>query len=147
MATLLLEDRARTGIPKIDHAHELLLTGLESLVDAVRKNVADKHVLEYLDLLEFHVTEHFQDEEGAMRRSGYPLVLTHLIQHQRMVSTFHELIEEYRAKGCNKAFIIRMGNFMSTQMVDHVYRYDLHLAQWLQNPAHLAAANQLHLEA
>ena len=147
MATFVLEDRVRTGITKIDHAHELLLTGIENLVDAVRKDIAQKHIVEYLDLLEFLVTEHFQDEEAAMRRTGYPLVLTHLLQHQQMTTTFREMAEEYKAKGCNKAFIVRMGNFMSTWMVDHVYRYDLHMAQWLQNPAHFAEANQLRVEA
>ena len=147
MATFVLEDRVRTGIPAIDYAHERFLTGLENLVDAVRKDVASKHVVEFLTLLEYLVTEHFQDEEAAMRRTGYPLILTHIIQHQQMTAKFHGLAAEYKLSGYSKDFIVRMGDFMSTWMSDHVYRYDMHMAQWLQSPSHLAEANQLRVEA
>jgi hemerythrin-like metal-binding protein len=147
MAIFILEDRVRTGVPKIDQAHEQLLAGLEKLVDAVRRDVAHKHVVEYLDLMGYLVTEHFQDEEAAMRRTGYPLILAHLIQHQQMAATFNKLADEYRVEGDNKPLIVRMGNFMSAWMADHMYRYDLHMAQWFQNPANSVAANQLRVEA
>jgi len=143
MAPFVLEDRVRTGIKEIDTAHERLLTGLESLVAAVRHDCAQKHVTEFLSLLEFLVSEHFNDEECAMRRTGYPALLTHIIQHQSLTTSFHTLAGEYKKHGYNKKFVIRLGNFMSIWMSDHMYKYDLHMAHWLQD----AEQNQLHHEA
>ena len=133
MREFVLEERLRTGIHEIDAAHERLLTGLSDLVQAVRTDYAAKHIEEFVRLMDYLATEHFQDEECAMLRTGYPALLPHRIQHQALKAEFDLLVEQYAKSDHDGEIVVRLGNFMASWMSDHMYKYDLHMAKWLQN--------------
>ncbi len=118
------------GVPEIDHQHQELFVRIERLVDGVgRGKSADVERL--LEFLGQYVVKHFGAEERWMLRSAYPDYARHKGEHERFIRDYEQMTREFREKGPNVLAGIRMNNWISTWLVQHISRSDMELGRFL----------------
>jgi hemerythrin len=118
------------GVPEIDHQHQELFVRIERLVDGVgRGKQADVERL--LEFLGQYVVKHFGAEERWMLRSAYPDYARHKGEHERFIRDYEQMTREFREKGPNVLAGIRMNNWISAWLVQHISRSDMELGRFL----------------
>jgi hemerythrin len=83
-----------------DHDHEAFL--LNALADAIERHRAGgprEELLPRLDALVAHTREHFEREDEAMRRTGFPAYPVHHGEHQRVLGELEAELQAFRDRG------------------------------------------------
>ena len=82
----------------MDEEHEVQLTLLDALEDAMRDDQQNTLVYERLQQLIEHTKLHFQSEQQVMRTMGYEGYQAHLDEHERLIDHVR-LLQESLVRG------------------------------------------------
>jgi hemerythrin len=118
------------GVPEIDQQHQELFLRIEKLVRGVARGRAEE-VEQLLEFLGQYVTRHFGAEERWMLRSAYPEYAIHKLEHERFIRDYEHMTQEYRAKGPNVLQGMRMNNWISEWLREHISRADREFGLYL----------------
>jgi hemerythrin len=118
------------GVPEIDQQHQELFLRIEKLVLGVSRGRAGE-VEQLLEFLSEYATRHFGAEERWMIRSAYPVYSLHKQEHERFIRDYEHMTQEYRTKGPNVLMGMRMNNWISEWLREHISRADREFGQYL----------------
>ena len=127
--SLAWSDDLSVGSPTIDREHRELVELFQRLTDPARQDDA-VFLRATLDDLVRHVGEHFEHEEGIMRRQHYPDYAAHRQVHGDLldqINHFTVLMDERNA-GLPPAGLI---DFVGNWLVGHILHDDKALGAWL----------------
>jgi hemerythrin len=118
------------GVPEIDAQHQELFLRIEKLVLGVSRGRAGE-VEQLLEFLGQYATKHFGAEERWMIRSAYPEYSIHKQEHERFIRDYEHMTQEYRAKGPTVLQGMRMNNWISEWLREHISRADREFGLYL----------------
>jgi hemerythrin len=83
-----------------DHDHEaFLLNVLADAIERHRGGAAREELLPRVDALLAHTRDHFEREDEAMRRTGFPAYPVHHGEHQRVLAEMEAEARAFREQG------------------------------------------------
>ncbi len=109
------------GFDEFDEDHKRLLTLGSAVSAASSDGRAREAVACLLDALGDESTRHFAREEKLMRETGYPLLLEHHDQHNRLSSELHLFIQQYEVGHLSPD---RLAGFLVDWVVSHIVTHD-----------------------
>ncbi|GAB3124051.1 nitrate- and nitrite sensing domain-containing protein [Novispirillum itersonii] len=89
-------DNFDVGVPVLDEGHHTLLARLDALYAAVEADAPAADLLTLLDSINSAARSHYSEEEGEMRRFGYPRTEEHAAVHARSLEEISTLIRRLR---------------------------------------------------
>jgi len=60
----MLDEKLITGIEKLDKQHEVVLSSINDIKEAIDKSLSKERIIELVDSLDFYANEHFDYEES-----------------------------------------------------------------------------------
>lgn len=112
----------------LDEEHKHLFASLERLEQTNLVELSDEEVFEHLHEVRSQLAEHFQTEEAAMQRDGFPEIGAHKGQHDMFLVDFET----------------RIGNCPDdSEQMSFVAELLKHARDWLQR--HLATQDSRYL--
>lgn len=128
-STLAWSDDLSVGSPTIDREHRELVELFQHLTDPARQDDA-AFLRATLDDLVRHVGEHFEREEGIMRRWDYPNYALHRQAHGDLLDQINHFMDLMNETGAalQPARII---DFVGNWLVGHILHDDKALGGWL----------------
>ncbi len=121
-------DQFSVHIAAIDEEHKHLFD-LLNIVNSAIVYGKGKEILEYaLTELIIYTELHFQHEEAAMEKYGYPGLAMHRIEHKHLIDQVHGYIKKYHdgILGVTEFTI-----FIKGWLINHIERDDLHFGNYL----------------
>jgi hemerythrin-like metal-binding protein len=118
------------GIESIDSQHQLLVTMIRHLQQAMLEGRAREVVSPLFVALNQYTQFHFQYEEQLLRDHQYTKVTSHCEIHKGLITQLHELEAKY-ASGKLTAGAPLM-QFLRTWLMDHISAHDQAYASFLK---------------
>jgi hemerythrin-like metal-binding protein len=88
--------RYNTGIRLIDEQHQELFRIVDRLRRQVQEGADRKGIEALLEDLVASSERHFAEEETIMSRFGYPDLTQHVSEHATMLTSLHELLDQFQ---------------------------------------------------
>jgi hemerythrin len=127
------------GVQEIDEQHQELFRRSARLVHALR--AGDRAEIDpLLRFLSDYVVSHFECEERWMAKAEYPGLEAHRDAHRRFADEFLEMHREYQRQGPTELLTMRVDEWISTWLRQHIGGEDVEMARWLKARG-LAAAH------
>jgi hemerythrin-like metal-binding protein len=125
------------GIEEIDEQHKELISRINDLVDSVRQHVCKYKIGDVIKFLEEYIFVHFGDEEGLMKKYGYPDYPAHKAQHEYFIREFADLkIELEKLEGGKKRgsydLSVETNRIVVDWILDHIAKVDKRLGAYLK---------------
>jgi hemerythrin-like metal-binding protein len=125
------------GIEEIDEQHKELISRINDLVDSVRQHVCKYKIGDVIKFLEEYIFVHFGDEEGLMKKYGYPDYPGHRAQHEYFIREFAELKKELeKLEGGKKRgsydLSVETNRIVVDWILDHIAKVDKRLGAYLK---------------
>lgn len=137
MTTTTWDPALETGQADIDHQHRTLFAHADRLIEAVQKGGGDAEIAYALRFLREYVREHFEAEEGLMRRNGYPELEVHAGLHEQFRHRLDEISAAYEREGGSAALLHDVEAMMRGWMSLHIGEKDRALAEYLRSQGQL----------
>ncbi len=109
-------------IPSIDAQHKELVRLINELHDAMRSGRGKDEVGRILRSLASYTQTHFEYEEAAMQRAGYPSAVTHKSMHQQLTTQVRTL--SANLSGGKSVLSMDVLEFLRTWLRDHILKAD-----------------------
>jgi hemerythrin len=125
------------GIEEIDEQHKELISRINDLVDSVHQHVCKYKIGDVIKFLEEYIFVHFGDEEGLMKKYGYPDYPSHKAQHEFFIREFAELKKELEKLEGGKRrgsydLSVETNRIVVDWILDHIAKIDKKLGAYLQ---------------
>jgi hemerythrin-like metal-binding protein len=125
------------GIEEIDEQHKELISRINDLVDSVRQHVCKYKIGDVIKFLEEYIFVHFGDEEGLMKKYGYPDYPAHKAQHEYFIREFAALKKELeKLEGGKKRgsydLSVETNRIVVDWILDHIAKVDKRLGAYLK---------------
>ena len=88
---LIWDPSLDSGHPQIDHQHQQLYHLSNSLLASITSGRYPEEAKLQMQLLIAHVAQHFHDEEAILAKVGYPQLVAHAKEHNRLIARTKEL--------------------------------------------------------
>lgn len=88
-----------TGLGWQDRQHKELFNRLNALTEAIERGEADVEVQRSIEFLDEYVVIHFDYEEQAMNRQGYPDMIPHIEAHIKFIEEIASLKGDLQKPG------------------------------------------------
>jgi len=121
-----------TGVPVIDRQHKELVRQVNELVEAMRAGKGRQVVGDTLVFLGRYAQEHFETEEGLMKRFGYPGYERHRAVHEAFKRDFADLSAEYDRNPEKLALTIKVQKRVMDWLREHILRVDAEAGRYLR---------------
>jgi hemerythrin-like metal-binding protein len=123
-------DKLSVGNQAIDQDHQMLISYINDLHDAMTKGQGKEIVESILNKLVRYTHQHFTREEVLWSNGGYVGLAAHKMQHQKLLDSVDEFVRQF-AK--NDALLtIDLMNFLRDWLINHIQREDLTAAKALR---------------
>jgi hemerythrin-like metal-binding protein len=130
--TVAWRDEFTVGFDPIDAQHHELLAAFNRLAPGLATG-DDGGVREVLEFLEGYAREHFEMEQGLMRKHAYPFMPEHLREHRSFVEHFGRLRREIESGRHEPPFLVFLVQiFLIDWFANHSTGTDRHLARYLR---------------
>lgn len=120
-------DEFKLGLPAIDAEHKELLEVCNQFLEAVRTEQSVPTLAGILDTMILRTRAHFRAEERMLDRNGYPGLVVHKAEHERLLLQ----AEALRARLGDIAHQDELGHvtmeaaaFLQTWLLDHIRTND-----------------------
>jgi hemerythrin len=123
------------GIPEIDAQHQEIFRRADALLLACRQGRGRKVVGETLAFLSRYVDTHFAAEEDIQRRSGYPGLDAHRLQHAAFVATVTGLQSRLADQGTALPVTVELNRVLVDWLVTHIKTEDTKVGRHLRGGA------------
>ncbi|HYH38369.1 MAG TPA: bacteriohemerythrin [Azospirillum sp.] len=117
------------GVDQIDEEHRHFIRLLDRFNHAETQGLHEAELYAMLAEVVLYTEQHFTNEEGLMRASGYPFLDQHHMMHDMAEQEVHRL-----ASGTASEEEIRdtLGRFMLNWLVLHIQSADRKFGEWLR---------------
>jgi hemerythrin len=122
MALVTWDQTYSVSVRSLDEQHQKLFALLNALHEAMRQGKGQAIVQDTLRELATYTVTHFRAEEELMRRTSYPGLASHQMEHQRFVAKVNQLTQDLQA-GRNVSSIEVVG-FIKDWLAEHIRRTD-----------------------
>lgn len=123
------------GDATIDADHEHLIDLINEVEDTLQTSDGKATLAACLDQLTVYAKEHFEREEGLMRRAGYPRLEAHHQAHIELRTQFGAIrgkIEAASRQDLPAAEVEGLVTLLRHWLLDHVFKEDLQLKPFLK---------------
>jgi hemerythrin len=117
-----------TGVAKIDHQHQELISKLNALLEAMQKGKGKDEIGKLIAFLGEYVVKHFSDEEAEMERLKCPVATANRIAHQQFVKKFTEIRDRFHKDGVSPKLVIDVQQALLDWFIAHIRSIDTKLA-------------------
>ncbi|MBF0610496.1 MAG: bacteriohemerythrin [Magnetococcales bacterium] len=122
-------DRLSVGVKVFDDDHKKLLGMVNQMHAAMRDGKGLETASKILGELASYTTFHFEREEKAFAKFGYPQTNDHIMEHRRMVEAVLKLAEEMKSGNLNVAIDILA--FAKGWLTNHIMGTDMRYKSFL----------------
>ena len=123
-----LPDLIRLGIPEMDGEHAVQLQLLRSLEDALANADRDSAATLMVQLEDF-TKAHFLAEQILMRLNAYPGILSHHLEHDRLIEELAALRAAIESKGVIESEVTPLS--IEAWLLRHIQTADRAFARYL----------------
>lgn len=120
-------DAFKLGLPAIDAEHKDLVEVCNQFLDAVQGERPVQELTRILDTMILRTRAHFLAEERMLDRHGYPGLVVHKAEHDRLLlqaealrSRFADAAQHEEVSGLT----MEAANFLQTWLLDHIRTND-----------------------
>jgi hemerythrin len=110
------------GITEIDQQHQILISMINELYDAMVQGKSRDALEKILDGLASYTIEHFATEEKLFDKYDYPWAITHKAEHQAFAQKVTSFIQEY--KQSKYGLTNQLLSFLSDWLKNHIIGKD-----------------------
>ena len=121
-----------TGIAKVDEQHKELVRQLNAVLAMGTSSVSKEETQKTIDFLGAYVVQHFKDEEGLQKQSGFEKYEWHKGQHQTFMNEFQKLRAEFVANGPSAQFTVKLNSSIINWIVKHIKSADVEFGKYYQ---------------
>lgn len=125
-------DYLATGVLEIDDQHKGLFKIINELLDACNQGKGKEEVGTVVRFLDEYVIKHFETEENAMKKYGYPDYSMHKAQHTQFIKNFSDLKREIELKGIGVNIVVKTNKMVVDWLVNHIRKTDIQLGAFLK---------------
>ena len=118
-----------TGIPEVDHDHQVLVDNLNRLETALQQRAGAEHINGMVAFLKRYAQQHFTREEGCMSRLHCPVAAANKIAHIKFIQTCAEARKKLESPTAASGVAIKIHSEMCAWIRDHILKIDLNLRQ------------------
>lgn len=122
----------KLGIPVIDRQHHQLVNKLEELLTVIHQGKDYKQIRGLAAFLQRYTLEHFQTEEGYMRKFKYPQVAEHTLTHNAFQDSVVKVKEFVQTHPTSQEAIQIVESTMLRWYVEHITSMDQEFARFLR---------------
>ncbi len=129
MAFLDWSDSLSVHYRLIDTDHKKLIDLINSLHDLGEAGAAHSSIESTVKQLTDFLKTHFMHEETLMRKTAYPQIIPHKIEHDRLMKQLEDFGTRFSSEqvGLSQDTVM----FLRTWLCDHILEVDMPLGQWL----------------
>jgi len=120
-------DEFKLGLPVIDAEHRELLEVCNQFLDAVNNGQAVPELARILENMILLTRAHFVAEERMLDRHGYPGLVVHKAEHERLLIQAEALLARYRDAAQEdeiRSLTMETASFLQTWLLDHIRTND-----------------------
>lgn len=120
-------DEFKLGLPVIDAEHRELLEVCNQFLDAVNNGQAVAELARILEKMILLTRAHFTAEERMLDRHGYPGLVVHKAEHERLLIQAEALLARYRDAAQEdeiRNLTMETASFLQTWLLDHIRTND-----------------------
>lgn len=120
-------DEFKLGLPAIDADHKELLEVCNQFLDAVQAGQSVHQLADILEKLILRTRAHFLAEERMLDRHGYPGLVIHRAEHERLLIQAEALKARYRDVAHDdeiRHLSMETADFLQTWLLDHIRTND-----------------------
>lgn len=129
MALVTWDQSYSVSVRRMDEQHQKLFALINALHDAMRQGKGQAAVQDRVRELAAYTVTHFRAEEELLRKSNYPGLVAHQMEHQKYVAKVNQLVEDTKAGKI--ASSISVLGFLKAWLADHIRRTDRSYAAYL----------------
>jgi len=119
-----------TGLEWQDRHHKELFKRINRLLEAMTLGYGKDELVKVFDFLDDYFVFHFEAEEQAMSKFGYPGIIPHLAEHTGFIERVAKLREECQ-KGPSTTLAIRTQREVVDWLINHIGGIDKTLGAFL----------------
>ena len=119
-----------TGIEWQDKHHKELFNKISRLLDAMTLGHGKEEVGSLFKFLDEYIVYHFEAEEQAMSRHGYPGAFIHTAEHTHFIEDIAALRKEF-GKGPSTGLVIQVQRQVVDWLLGHICGSDKKLGEFL----------------
>jgi len=122
-----------TGVTEIDEQHILIATLLNRLNDSQYSRKLEEDNFNMMEFFNDYIGKHFKQEEYYMELYSYPLIQSHIIEHQNFSTDFKIMKKQYYLNMFDSYTRRQIKDRISRWLVDHIKNEDRTLAEFLRS--------------
>ena len=122
-----------TGVPEVDHDHQVLIDNLNRLETALQQRAGAEHINGMVAFLERYAQQHFAREESCMSRLHCPAAAVNKVAHQKFIQTCIAARAQLEAPAAGSGVAIRIHSEMCAWIRDHILKIDLNLRKCVKS--------------
>lgn len=149
MALITWQDSYSVGVELIDADHQLLVSLINQLDDAMSAGAGADTVGSVLNVLIEYTETHFGREELLMEKGGYPELAPHKREHTKLTGQVRQIVDRYNA-GDTGSVDNEVMDFLKTWLTGHILgvdrKYTPYVSGLTLSPEELMASMNLGLD-
>ncbi|TNC98289.1 MAG: hemerythrin-like protein [Stygiobacter sp.] len=115
------------GVPAMDADHRDLMEMCNHFLTLVESQSSPPHLADSLDRLILRTRAHFLAEERMLDRHGYPALVVHKAEHERLIREAEALSARLRSDDGEKdlaTIIAETADFLKSWLLEHIRNND-----------------------
>jgi len=96
---IVWKEQFNSGYPVVDKQHQELISIINEFLDRLSADCPLSDVHYYMAEIHRLIEEHFAEEDGIMKSSGFPHVVDHTGDHVRLLQTIRDIEEGVASRG------------------------------------------------
>ncbi len=133
MAYLIWNKNYSVGIKAMDNQHKKLFNIINDLHDGMSSGSTDEVMRKVLSELCDYTKFHFTEEETLMSINDYPELSSHKEAHNKLCEKLQNLQQQFDERKSNLTIILKIENFLSSWLVNHIKGLDKKYGLYLNN--------------
>lgn len=119
-----------TGVEWQDRHHKELFKRVSALLDAMSIGMGKDELDRIFTFLDSYFTVHFDAEEQAMSKYGYPEIVDHLREHTSFIDQVSALRREF-ASGPTSVLVVKVQRLVVDWLINHIGESDKKLGTYI----------------
>ncbi|HEY4708508.1 MAG TPA: bacteriohemerythrin [Thermodesulfobacteriota bacterium] len=121
-----------TGVDWQDRHHKELFKRINRLLDAMSAGYGKDEVRDLFNFLDEYFVVHFEAEERAMNKYGYPETIAHLAEHTAFIDRIATLRKDFE-KGASTGLVIKVQRQVVDWLINHIGELDKKLGGFIKS--------------
>ena len=131
---LIWYDNYASKIDMIDEQHKQLFEGFNEFYNEINLGHFNKEVIDnFISVLDFYTTTHFDTEEAMMLKENYPNYVEHKRRHEFFKSLYEEIRDnKFFRHSAAHIFSVNLATTAAEWWEAHIVTYDKELTAFLK---------------